>query len=459
MLERNPRSLPQKCPWRDLGVPLTVVAFGGMEGRGDETQAGEPKLITYQGRKYDLTRWIDRHPGGAAPIAYFLDTDATVPMHMFHDMRSKVVQMWLPKFDRGPDPDRPLRDFDRDYLALEELFIQKGWFTPSMPWFIYKTCAVLLFLALAIYVDHPWAKGALLGLFVHQGAFLAHDTCHDAAFPRRAREIMGWFFGTVCFGLNHQKWTREHNLHHLINNRPLQDPQINNMPDLLYSYREVESFERERRPLSRRNKWMMGYAHLWLLPVLFLYGRANAIRAEVKRAWRYKATLYLRGVVVHIAIFAAVIAAAIGKNGVAQLWSYLIVVPLVALALSGTLHLQLIMSHGYRPRLYKEEQDALGMKIQIISNQNVTASLFTAWFHGGLENHIEHHLFPRIPRHNLPKLRPYVRELCEKHGLPYNTDPFWKCVWDFLCSLKKESAPLRAELAASGAAGGHANQS
>lgn len=434
---------------------------GGMQGASSglqERESGEPRLLTYQGRKYDMSKWMERHPGGAAAIAYFLGTDATVPMHMFHDMRSKVVQMWLPKFDRGPDPERPLSDFDRDYLALEELFTGKGWFKPSLPWFTYKTLVVLAFLGLAFYVDNPWGKGALLGLFVHQGAFLAHDTCHDAAFPRRIREFMGWFFGTVCFGLNHEKWTREHNLHHLINNRPLQDPQINNMPDILYSYREVESFEREKRPLTRRNKWMMGHAHAWLLPVLFFYGRANAIRAEIKRARKAKAVFYLRGVVVHIAIFALVIAAAVWKNGLGSLGSYLFIVPVVALGLSGTLHLQLIMSHGYRPRLYKEEQEALGMKIQIISNQNVTASCLTAWFHGGLENHIEHHLFPRIPRHNLPKLRPYVRQLCEKHGLTYNTDPFWKCVWDFLASLKRESAPLRAELAAT-SNGGHANQS
>jgi delta8-fatty-acid desaturase len=421
-----------------------------------EPAPSEPKILTYKGRKYDVSRWLEKHPGGAEVLEYFIGTDATVPMHMFHDMRSELVQRWLPRFDRGPDEQRPLSEFDNDYLELEKTFIELGWFRPSLPWFLYKTTVTLGFLLAAVSVENPWFKGLLLGLFVQQSAFLAHDTCHNGAFPRSIRERMGWFFGSVGLGLNHGRWTRQHNLHHLINNRPLDDPQINNMPEILYFHREVETFEKAKRPLSHRDKWMMGYAHLWLLPVLFFYGRANAMRAEIKHARRairgdtqhkQEAVSYLRGWLLHVGVYALVIASSALQGGVrAALWS-LLIVPLMALGVSGILHLQLILSHGYRPRLYKEEQEKLGMKIQIFSNQNVTASFVTAWFHGGLENHIEHHLFPRMPRHNLPKLRPYVRKLCDKHGLTYNTDPFAKCVWEFLSSLKRESAPFRTELA------------
>ena len=33
---------------------------------------------------------------------------------------------------------------------------------------------------------------------------------------------------------------------------------------------------------------------------------------------------------------------------------------------------------------------------------------------------VEHHLFPRIPRHNLHKIRAPIRELCERHGLKFS---------------------------------------
>ncbi len=51
-----------------------------------------------------------------------------------------------------------------------------------------------------------------------------------------------------------------------------------------------------------------------------------------------------------------------------------------------------------------------------------------SWFHvmtGHLSHQIEHHLFPDLPAWRYPLLAPRVRELCEKHDLPYNTGSFF----------------------------------
>ena len=39
--------------------------------------------------------------------------------------------------------------------------------------------------------------------------------------------------------------------------------------------------------------------------------------------------------------------------------------------------------------------------------------------HGGLQFQAVHHLFPRIPRHNLRRAQKYVREFCEEVEIPY----------------------------------------
>lgn len=44
---------------------------------------------------------------------------------------------------------------------------------------------------------------------------------------------------------------------------------------------------------------------------------------------------------------------------------------------------------------------------------------------GHLSYQIEHHLFPDIPAHRYAEMSPRVREICEAHGLPYNTGSFW----------------------------------
>jgi delta8-fatty-acid desaturase len=41
------------------------------------------------------------------------------------------------------------------------------------------------------------------------------------------------------------------------------------------------------------------------------------------------------------------------------------------------------------------------------------------WFHGGLQYQAVHHLFPRLPRHNLRECVPLVRQFCKEVGLHY----------------------------------------
>lgn len=45
--------------------------------------------------------------------------------------------------------------------------------------------------------------------------------------------------------------------------------------------------------------------------------------------------------------------------------------------------------------------------------------LFIDWLWGGLNYQIEHHLFPTMPRHNLAKVMPMVKNFCAENDLPY----------------------------------------
>jgi len=41
------------------------------------------------------------------------------------------------------------------------------------------------------------------------------------------------------------------------------------------------------------------------------------------------------------------------------------------------------------------------------------------FFHGGLQFQAIHHLFPRMPRHNLRRAQKLVQEFCKDVGIPY----------------------------------------
>ena len=64
-------------------------------------------------------------------------------------------------------------------------------------------------------------------------------------------------------------------------------------------------------------------------------------------------------------------------------------------------------------------------------------SFFNDWFSGHLNFQIEHHLFPTMPWHNLPKVTPLVRFLCAKHGTEYLEKLLLRALQDIIGSLRK----------------------
>lgn len=61
---------------------------------------------------------------------------------------------------------------------------------------------------------------------------------------------------------------------------------------------------------------------------------------------------------------------------------------------------------------------------------------------GGLDRHIEHHLYPNLPPNRLHALSPAVRELCLASGTAYSEYPtFWASLGDSLSYLGKLSKP------------------
>jgi len=66
--------------------------------------------------------------------------------------------------------------------------------------------------------------------------------------------------------------------------------------------------------------------------------------------------------------------------------------------------------------------------LQIRTTRNYPDGLLAAFVFGGLEYQIEHHLFPNMPRHGLPKAAPFVRAFCENRGLSYRVEPFARSI-------------------------------
>ena len=79
-------------------------------------------------------------------------------------------------------------------------------------------------------------------------------------------------------------------------------------------------------------------------------------------------------------------------------------------------------------------------KLQVSTTRNVTSNFFVDWFCGGLQYQVDHHLFPMLPRHNLPKVHTLVESFCKDQGVTYHEANMWDGTVEVLSHLDKVSA-------------------
>lgn len=74
---------------------------------------------------------------------------------------------------------------------------------------------------------------------------------------------------------------------------------------------------------------------------------------------------------------------------------------------------------------------------------NVDCPRWMDFVHGGLQFQIEHHLFPRLPRHNLREARALVKPFCEKWKVRYHEKTFFDSNVELVKGLKSVAYKCR----------------
>ena len=67
----------------------------------------------------------------------------------------------------------------------------------------------------------------------------------------------------------------------------------------------------------------------------------------------------------------------------------------------------------------RSQSDIPVMQRVTIATRNLGASRWNDFIFGGVNNHVEHHLFPDIPTARLPRVRAITRDFCRRHGVAY----------------------------------------
>jgi fatty acid desaturase/predicted heme/steroid binding protein len=413
--------------------------------------------IVYQDKVYDVSNWTD-HPGGAVIFTHAGD-DMTDIFAAFHAPHSHVA---MRRFQIGmldtKEPTYPKsqsqRDFENGYRELRQQLVQMGLFQ-SNPWYYAYKCTSNLAIwagAMTLVYAYPertavhFVAAGIMGLFFQQCGWLAHDFLHHQVFPKHRQygDYMGLFWGGVMQGFSTQWWKNKHNGHHAVpnlHNSSLEsqdgDPDIDTMPLLAWSIQQAQSYRQINQGRdSSFVKFTIRYQAYLYFPILLLarlswmnesfktaFGlgasSANA-ELELKRKGLQYPILEKVAILIH---YAWAVAFASGFGQFSILYSFGIFLFMTA---SCGLMLALVFGLGHNGMaVYDADKRPDFWKLQVTTTRNITGGhgfpqAFVDWFCGGLQYQVDHHLFPTLPRHSLPKAHALVKSFCKQWNVQYH---------------------------------------
>ena len=395
--------------------------------------------IGVAGNWYDVEAFLPHHPGGSV-LKEFYGLDATLQFEAFH--KPEVLKRFTPCGSYTFKLDDPLEE---DFRVLSAKLEEEGFYAPPTQWYMLKIAFNVALIAASYFfmatnggdggggggmLMGVVVPGVLLGVFWQQAAFFAHDFYHNSVFgKRKVDQAHGWFWGNICVGLSGDWWRVEHFEHHFFTNTVIpgvgcSDPQQHEAG--LFNQDTMLS---EFLPHSVC-RWVVGVQHITFLPVMFFLGRfgiciASYTMQEGQAEWA--------GVALHYAFLTAFFTAAGTWLQVVGVWY------VAAFCGQGLLALQLCLSHYDKPFAEKDEVKGGWCRRQTAVIKDVSCPVWLDWIHGGLNLHIVHHLFPRLPRSRFREVNVLVLELVRKHGVHVDVESFSAATASVLKHLRAQS--------------------
>ncbi|KOS18313.1 Delta(8)-fatty-acid desaturase [Escovopsis weberi] len=288
---------------------------------------------------------------------------------------------------------------------------------------------VSLFVMAIVWVRCGWYAlgGALIGFMWHQLVFTAHDAGHmGITHGYHTDTLIGIFIADFIGGLSMCWWKENHNVHHIVTNQPEHDPDIEHMPIFAVSHRllgslrstyydRVMEYDAFAKVLLRIQPWTyypflaFGRFNLYVLSWEYVIkGRGPRKGPAAWHRW-----MEVAGQIFFWIWFGyGIVYRMIPDN-----WSRFVFVMVSHMAASP-LHVQIVLSHFAMSTTDLGPQESFAQK-QLRTTMDVDCPTWLDFLHGGLQFQAIHHLFPRMPRHNLRQAQPFVREFCAKVGIPY----------------------------------------
>ncbi|RKP34404.1 fatty acid desaturase-domain-containing protein [Dimargaris cristalligena] len=474
---------------------MTVITQRQFLERVREGQA----VFIFDQKVYRVDRFLDKHPGGRLAIWHMIGRDATAEIRVMHpdwvitrkmpcyclgdyrpdDLSSDTVydsdeavqglavkeeeeeeeeEEKEEKEEEDKEATTPLAtekgaeaeeeahaDIDyeaieRDFYLLQRQVTDLGLERTPFRRYAEEWGRYSLFLAgmigLGLWGPQHWLNYTL-ALFAHD---LGHNgVTHDLFWDGFMGVMIADFIGGLSIGW----WKKNHNVHHIVTNDPEHDPDIQHLPFFAVStkfFRNLRSSYYGRKlPFDAFAAVLIPLQHLLYLPIL-CFGRFNLYFLSLSHLftaefapWRW---LELTGIAFFWTWYLTFLSSF-------PTWQWALYHMVLAHMGTVILHLQITLSHfGMSTTCPDPDRECFAAR-QLRTTMDIDCPTWFDWFHGGLQYQVEHHLFPRLPRHNLRQVQPLVKEFVARHpGLRFYSFNFIEANQLMLESLKSVGEQL-----------------
>ncbi|CAH9106341.1 unnamed protein product [Cuscuta epithymum] len=388
--------------------------------------------LSIHGKVYDVSEWVQTHPGGSLPLTTLAGQDVT---DSFLALHPPAAWKHLSRHSNGYFlNDHAVSDVSRDYRKLAADFTEMGLFERKGHGVLLSLCFISLIFAASVYgvvcSEVWWAhlgSGGLMGFLWIQSGWLGHDSGHYQIMMNK-----GWnrfaqiLTGNCLAGISIGWWNWNHNAHHISCNSLDFDPDLQHMPLFAVSsklFSSLHSCFYDRKMIFHSSaRFFISHQHWTFYPVMCL-ARLNLFSQS------FSLLLSARKVPNRAQELLGLLAFWVWYPYLVSLlpnWGERILFVLASFSITGIQHIQFCLNHFSTSVYVGPPTSSDWFKKQTYGSLNISCPHWMDWFHGGLQFQIEHHLFPRLPRCHLRKVSPFVKELCKKHGLPYACVSFWE---------------------------------
>lgn len=287
----------------------------------------------------------------------------------------------------------------------------------------------LLFVMMIVFLRKKWyaLSGLCLGVFWHQLVFTAHDAGHmGITHSFHADTVIGIIIADFLGGLSICWWKDNHNVHHIVTNSPEHDPDIEHMPFFAVSHRLLgnlrSTYYDKIMEYDAAAKIFLSIQH-YTYYIVLCFGRFNLYRLSWmyiimglgprKGPARWHRWLEAVGQVFFWLWFGY----GVVYRGIDNNWGRFVFV-MVSHVATMPLHVQITLSHFAMSTADLGPHESFPQRM-LRTTMDVDCPQWLDFFHGGLQFQAIHHLYPRIPRHNLRNTQKLVQEFCNEVGIPY----------------------------------------